>query len=92
MRKIEKTMCRMLDLRRNWKQSNTRVKVCDDHAEVYLFGNLIYKEDFATGTRLYSTAGWGAVTTRLRLNALKCGCYRRHGVLYRDGREWTSDW
>lgn len=92
MRKIEEKMCRMVMLRRNWQQGNTRVSCIGDQVLVYLFGNLIYSEDIRTCMKLYSTAGWNTVTTRSRLNALGCGCHMVRGVLYRDGREWTSDW
>lgn len=69
MRQIEKAMCAAVKARFNWHCSNTQVKVNGNKVEVYLHGNLIYKENIA-GVASFTLAGWNRNTTCSRLRAL----------------------
>ena len=69
MRKIEEAMCAAVKERRDWKSGNTEVVNAYWCVNVYLHGNLIYRE-YLDGTVEFTLAGWNTVTTRSRLNAL----------------------
>jgi hypothetical protein len=92
MRKIEKAMCAAVKERRNWKSSNTEVKVREDaygykHVEVRLFKLPIWKWNEAEDLTEFSMAGWNTNATRSRLNALGVHVTQRNFIPYYNGRE-----
>lgn len=79
MRKIEKKMVDAFRAKRNFKESNTEVRVSGDCVKVFLFGNLICEK---SGNHVYfSTCGWNTPTTCSRLNALGCSCRIEKGCI-----------
>lgn len=80
MRIIEKEMLDAIRSRKNWKKSNTEVRICDNTISVFLYSNLIaYKQDDKPWC--YCSCGWHTVTTRSRLKALGCNCVIRKGYI-----------
>jgi len=76
MRKIEKAMCEAVQMRTNWSESNTIVKVFGDEVTVYLHGNAIYR--VVDGVQYFTLAGWNTPTTRSRLHALGVGVTQKN--------------
>ena len=79
MRTIERHMLNAISNRKNWKESNTEVRVsgtdndADSVVNVYLHGNKIAQYCYHYGklwARYMSLAGWNTPTTRSRLRAL----------------------
>ena len=76
MRKIEKAMCEAVNSQKNWKCSNTEVRVEKQDTVtivcVYLHGNRICEvyESCGQTEMTFSLAGRNTTTTRSRLNAL----------------------
>lgn len=99
MRIIEQQMLTAISRRRNWRKSNTEVRIeCDGQiAAVYLFGHLIALYFYATRTMRISSAGFRTRTTKSRLNVLLeqygVHIYQRNGVWrYSDtGTEFIDD-
>ena len=81
MRKIEKMMVQAVANKKNFKCSNTEVRVINNAVFVALHGNLIFAR--IDGKDYFSNAGWNTATTASRLRALgasystnykKCDC------------------
>lgn len=89
MKRIEEKMLRAIKYGQNWHESNTEVTHDNGVTKVYLHGNLIAKR--VNGKWLYSLCGWNTVTTRSRLNALRCNVRSKNFTPYRDGVEWYGD-
>lgn len=70
MRKIEQEMLNAIAHHRNWKKSNTEVKIKEHLTEIYLFGNHIATIDGNTGYTYFRHYGFITATTRSRLRAL----------------------
>ena len=100
MRKIEEKMVNAIMNGKNFRQSNTEVKVFDKYIDVLLHGNLIARIDTTTNPYVMKVdnCGWYSVTTKSRLNALGCNIVQRDwdwynidkdGVLsdFKDGQQ-----
>ena len=85
MRKIEEQMVQAVFSGRNFKKSNTRVKVENDYSYVYLHNNLIAMVHRPSRMMWISNCGWFTATTKSRLNALGAGIKQRDLVWYVDG-------
>lgn len=90
MRKIDEAMCEAVKEHRYWKSGNTEVNVRVDmygneHIEVRLHDNLIWKYSEAEDMTEFTLAGWDTPTTRTRLRALGVNLARVGGVTYYGG-------
>lgn len=68
MKKIEKRMIEAINNKKNFEESNTRVKQLKSGFAVYLFGNPIFCK--INGKTYWSNCGWNTATTSSRLRAL----------------------
>lgn len=90
MRTIENEMRAAISALRNWKKSNTEVRMSDNVAHVYLHGNEIARI-WPDGRRKFSNAGFRTATTKSRLNALGAGIYQRNYNWYnQDGTPFVN--
>ena len=89
MKKIEEKMIQAIINGKNFKQSNTEVKVFDKHIDVLLHGNRIAHID--TTKKPYKmtvdNCGWYSVTTKSRLNALGCRIVQHNWCWYNKVEE-----
>lgn len=91
--KVSKDAARALMSHKNFKRSNTRVRV-DSTGAAYLqlFGNTIACHE-ADGTLKITRCGYATVTTKCRLNALPhVSIYQRDFVWYLNDEPWDGDW
>ena len=87
MRKVTRLTCEAFEGGMAKRMGNTRT---DGHS-LYLHGNKI--AEWRDGEVYVSLAGWDTVTTRERLNGLtNCHVFRRKGVTYINGIEFTEFW
>jgi len=87
MRKVTRLTCEAFERGEVKSIGNTRT---DGHG-LYLHGNKI--AEWREGEVYVSLAGWDTVTTRERLNGIDgCNVYRRKGVTYINGIEFTEFW
>lgn len=70
MRKIEQEMLDAIAHHRNWKKSNTEVRIHGIWANVYLFGNHIAAINSESGEIYLNHHGYFTNTTRSRFQAL----------------------
>lgn len=89
MRKIEQEMLNAIAHHRNWKKSNTKVKIKDYLTEIYLFGNHIATIDGNTGYTYFCHCGYKTPTTRSRLRALGLDVHLHHGSMICKGENTT---
>ena len=84
MRKIEEKMIQAIINGKNFKQSNTEVKIFDKYINVLLHDNRIARIDTTKSiyTMQVSSCGWYSVTTKSRLNALGCNIVQRNWKWY----------
>lgn len=82
MRKIDKAMCAAVKAHQYFKSGNTEVNVrldmCgNEHIEVRLHGNIIWRWSEAEDMTEFTLAGWNTPVTRSRLHALGVDVYGR---------------
>lgn len=87
MRKIEQEMLNAIAHHRNWKKSNTEVKIKEHLTEIYLFGNHIATIDGNTGYTYFRHCNYKTPTTRSRLRALGLDVHLHHGSMIYYGKE-----
>lgn len=93
MKKISIEAARALTERKNFRKSNTEVKVDNSgNAHLYLFGNRI-AVNTAGNDFFITTAGWWTRTTFDRLGALPLVSIRKNrNRLTISGAQWDGDW
>ena len=93
MKKISIEAARALRERKNFRKSNTEVKVDKrGNAHLYLFGNRI-AVCTANNDLFVTTAGWWTRTTFDRLQALPLVSIRKNrNRLTISGAQWDGDW
>jgi hypothetical protein len=97
MRQITADAVSAFNNNRNFKRSNTEVRVIDEDLGIYhikrtdlrLHGNLIaWKNNEGT---FISTCGWNSVTTKERLNGLYgVNIYQKNFIWYLNGEAWNG--
>ena len=91
MRKIERQMCDAVQGNRNWKGSNTEVKIDLETkvSSVYLYGELI--ATVSDDDMVIYDGGEQSKTTKSRLNALcDAFCYKGECVFQRDFKWYVN--
>lgn len=93
MRQITEQAVRAFEQGRNFKQSNTEVKVDNTGKYMYLFGNLIVRQYNGAQNSLEITlCGYNTQTTRERLNGLwGVNIKTKKGQLYLNDKEINSN-
>lgn len=81
MRKIEREAVQAFKEGRNYKKSNTEVRVVGSDIYVFLHGNLIVWKSGLTGSTTYSHCGWHTPTTASRLRAFGANAHIVNGEL-----------
>jgi len=99
MRQITRDAANAFNNNRNFKRSNTEIKVVDNHygadpdeiqIELRLHGNLIAWKNNAG--MFISTCGWHSVTTKERLNGLYgVNIYQENFIWYLNGEAWNGE-
>ena len=91
MRKITEKACRAFQNGNNVTISNTQVKIEDNMAKMFLWGNLIAKKDLLTGKTLINLQGYNTATTKERLNGLSgVQLTQKNWQLYLNGEPISS--
>lgn len=90
MRKITEKACQAFENGRNFKDSNTVVKVENNVISMYLWGNEIAKRE--NGKLYINLCGYNTNTTRERLNGLSgVRVTQRNFTPYLNGIEISSE-
>ena len=93
MRQIDRDAIRAFQNDKEFKRSNTCVKMINGKPHLYLHHNLIAKKD-ENGELLIRHAGWQTVTTMSRLNAfveVRIRCHKGNFIL-NEMTYMNDDW